>query len=221
MRLVLLQNLRLRALLSCGIALVVLAGQGCGAGEAPDREPAGPPTIFFAIDGLEWSVLQPLLADGRLPAIASLMARGSFGRLRSMTPTLSPVIWTSVATGKRRERHGIDHFIYTGRGPAGPETHYYTSGHRRTKAFWNVLSDHGRVVHCFGWWITFPAEPINGVMVSQTNTIAAPGESGQAIWKGTIRKGIDGQVHPPEMQDRIMDLLDEVCLLYTSDAADE
>jgi hypothetical protein len=87
----------------------------------------------------------------------------------------------------------------------------YTSGHRTTKAFWNILSDHGLRVGCVGWWITYPAETINGVMVSQTNTRDDPGDpGGRPLLKGAVLEGVEGQVHPPELQSRVMQLLDEV-----------
>ena len=194
----------------CGFLLAVTIGcAGCSPGRSVPKE-AREPLLMFAIGGLEWSVIQPLLADGRLPAIAGLMARGTFGYLDSMLPTFSPVIWTSIATGKRKEEHGINHFVYTERGAAAEITRYYTSGHREVKAFWNILSDYGLDVHCFGWWITYPAEPINGVMVAQTNTTAVLKNPNNALWKGSLLRGVEGQVHPRDRQNQVMSILEEV-----------
>src|SRR5436309_8615888 len=153
----------------------------------------------------------PLLVAGELPAMARLMEQGSFGYLRSMRPTLSPVIWTSLATAKTPAKHGITNFVYrTGNGD-DQELHVFTSGYRRTKAFWNIFSDYGLVVHCIGWWITYPAEPINGVMVSQTNTSPlAPARHGPQIWKGSLINGLEGQVYPRGRQEEIMAILQEV-----------
>jgi len=81
---------------------------------------------------------------------------------------------------------------------------------RKTKAFWNILSDRGRTVDCIGWWITYPAEPVRGVMVSQTNTTAAARDNARAIWKGTLLPGVAGQVSPPERQAAVMATLDAV-----------
>ncbi len=190
------------------LILVVLAGTTCSSEHSvPDgsREPL----LFFAVDGLEWRVMKPLLEQGRLPVMASLMNRGQFGYLDSMLPTLSPVIWTTIATGKEKEAHGILDFTYID--PARPGTpRYYTSGQRRTKAFWNILGDHGLTVHTLGWWMTYPAEAIRGVMVSQTNTAAVLHDPHRALWKGSLLKDVDRQVHPPERQAEVMDLLREV-----------
>jgi hypothetical protein len=65
-------------------------------------------------------------------------------------------------------------------------------------------------VHCLGWWITFPAEPVSGVMVSQTNTTGVLRNPQRALWKGTLLEGVEGQVHPAERQNAVMALLDEV-----------
>ena len=61
-----------------------------------------------------------------------------------------------------------------------------TNRDRRTKAFWNILSDCERSVAVVGWRMTFSVEPIRGITVAQTNTTAGDGvrERGM-IWKGT------------------------------------
>ena len=166
-----------------------------------------PPIILYACDGLEWSVLQPLIDAGRMPVMASLMQRGSYGYLETIEPTFSPVIWTTMATGKMPAEHGIEGFIYRV-GPGEDGQRFYTSGHRKTKAFWNILSDYNRTVDVLGWWMTYPAEHINGVMVAQTNTTAVLHDSENALLKGTVLRGVEDQVYPPEKQDEVMDILD-------------
>jgi hypothetical protein len=192
------------------VIVVLLLATGCTRqdGDRPGADETRSPLILFGIDGLEWSVMRPLLADGRLPHIAALMQRGTYGDLASMRPTYSPVIWTSIATGKVPKDHGIRGYVYKTKRQGKIEQRYYTSGHRETKAFWNILSDYGRVVHCIGWWITYPAEPVNGVMVAQTNTTAVLHQPSNALWKGTLLKGVQGQVHPPERQNQVMDILE-------------
>jgi hypothetical protein len=191
------------------LAAALLALLGCS--KQPSTDDASRyPMILFGVDGLEWDVMNPLLDDGKLPNIARLMERGTFGYLASMRPTYSPVIWTSIATGKVPQDHGIRGYVYKTKRQGRIESRYYTSGHRGTKAFWNILGDYGLRVHCIGWWITYPAEPINGVMISQTNTTAVLHKPQQALWKGTLLKGVEGQVHPVAYQNRVMDILDTV-----------
>ena len=163
--------------------------------------------MLIGVDGLEWRVVLELMEEGRLPVLARLMREGTFGYLGTLKPTLSPAIWTSVATGKRPRKHGIRGFTKPGPEPK----RLYTSRDRRTKAIWNILSDAGHLVHCVGWWMTFPAEPIRGVMVAQTNTRGQIGGDGaRRPWKGTIVRGLEGQVTPVQLQSRILDTAREV-----------
>lgn len=185
----------LLALVGAALAL------GCGEPSRP------PPVLLIGVDGLEWDVVLPLVRDGRMPALAALMERGRYGLLETIRPTLSPVIWTSMATGKPRERHGIRGFLRR----AGREPVLYTNRDRRTKAFWNVASEAGRRVAVVGWWMTWPVEKVNGVMVAQTNTVeAAEVAGGRTPWKGSLREGEGGQVYPPERTAEMLDVLADV-----------
>jgi predicted AlkP superfamily pyrophosphatase or phosphodiesterase len=172
--------------------------------------PSKSPVLLFAVDGLEWKVMLPLLERGELPFIESLMSSGVFGQLESMEPTLSPVIWTSVATGRLPAEHGIEGFVYREHGNGKAKQRYYTSVHRQTKAFWDILSDYGLRVHTIGWWMTYPAEPINGIMVSQANTRSPLEDRRRGLRKGGIERDVEGQVHPVELEGRVVETLNAV-----------
>ena len=182
------------------------SARAAGEKTAPEK---GAPMFVFALDGLEWSVMAPLVEKGKLPVIESLMKRGVYGYLWTLQPTYSPVIWTSIATGKTPSKHGIQHFVFDGpRG--GKDQQYYSSGHRKTKAFWNIFSDYDRTVHTVGWWVTYPAEPVTGIMVSQTNSTQFLKNPDLGMWKGTLVKGLPDQVYPAKRQERVMSILAEV-----------
>jgi hypothetical protein len=137
------------------------------------------------------------------------MEQGTCGSLVTLSPTSSPIIWTSVATGKTMDKHGITGFIY--RTPDRPdEVNLFTNSDRKTKAVWNILTDYGRTASVIGWWMTFPVEPVSGLMVAQTNTVdQAETAYGQNIWKGSLRKGVPGQVYPPERQAEMIGVLEQ------------
>ena len=63
--------------------------------------------LFIGIDGADWQILDPLIAKGRLPHLDALVRNGAAGELRSLEPMLSPLLWTTMATGKLPEEHGI------------------------------------------------------------------------------------------------------------------
>ncbi len=197
-----------RILCAAAVAAALLAASGCSR-KANDRNArTKAPIALFAVDGMEWSVLEPLIEAGKVPTLEKLVKSGSYGYLETQTPTYSPAIWTTIATGKSPEKHGIPHFVYRV-GPGESDYRFYTSGHRKTKAFWNILSDYGRTVGCVGWWMTYPAEKINGVMVAQTNTTGALENSEHVIWKGSLLPGVEDQVYPPELTPEVMKTLAE------------
>jgi len=112
-----------------------------------------------------------------------LDAAGVFGELETFIPTWSPAIWTSIVTGKVPSKHGITAFVHS------PDEkgvrRLYTNRDRRSKAIWNILTDSGRSVATVGWWMTFPVEEINGVMVAQVNTSTPDAQpAGEGVWKG-------------------------------------
>ncbi len=181
----------------------LLGGLAACAGERAPR----PPVLLIGVDGLEWTLVERFAAEGDLPCLAALMERGVAGRLETLTPTVSPAIWTTIATGKRPEEHGIRSFAYQD----GAGLRLYTSGHRRTKALWNIASERGLAVDCVGWWCTYPAEPIRGVMVAQTSTREqADVRWAQNVWKGTVREGVPAQVFPPAREDEVLDVAEDV-----------
>jgi predicted AlkP superfamily phosphohydrolase/phosphomutase len=119
---------------------------------------------IIGLDGATWNVMMPLINAGKLPNIAALMQNGTYGNLKSMQIPLSPIIWTSIATGKVQEKHGIEGFI--AKLPDEYDVIPVTSDLRRTKAIWNILSEYKKTVGVISWWVTRPPEDVTGFMVS-------------------------------------------------------
>jgi tetratricopeptide (TPR) repeat protein len=129
------------------------------------RRPAEPgPIVVLALDGLDPEVVSLLAGEGRLPHLARLRAEGAWGPLRSTPPLLSPVVWTTIATGREPSDHGIGHFV--ARDDASGEPLPVTADMRRVQALWQIFSGQGRKVGVVGWWATWPAEDVRGTVVS-------------------------------------------------------
>jgi predicted AlkP superfamily phosphohydrolase/phosphomutase len=125
--------------------------------------PTGERVLVIGIDAATWDVIRPLAAAGRLPTFARLVAEGWSGPLRSLEPTISPRIWTTIASGKLPEQHGIEGFL----APATDGSQVpVTSNVRRAETLWTIASRTGRTVDVVGWYVTWPVEPVNGVMVA-------------------------------------------------------
>ncbi len=122
-----------------------------------------PKILIIGLDGATWRIIDPLLKQGRLPNLKLLMEKGSFAELKTFSPCLSPVIWTSIATGKLPEKHGIWGFREA---PESTEPSFPTSDKRKVKAFWNILNEYGKSTGIINWWVTWPAEKVNGFIVS-------------------------------------------------------
>ena len=144
-------------ILSALLMALVLVG-GCSAPSSSER------VVVLGLDGVDPNTIDLLMSEGKLPNFARLREGGAYGRLQSSKPMLSPILWTTIATGKPPLEHGILHFVAVNEetGASLP----FTSQMRRVKALWNILSDAGREVAVVGWWATWPAESIRGAMVS-------------------------------------------------------
>lgn len=127
-------------------------------------EPTTRKLLLIGWDAADWELITPLLHTGRMPNLKRLIDAGVMGNLQSLQPMLSPILWTSIATGKRADQHGILGFVEPTPDSAGLRPTASTS--RTCKALWNILSQAGKRCHAIGWYVSHPAESINGVCVS-------------------------------------------------------
>lgn len=128
---------------------------------------AGPPKRWIVVgwDGADWKYALPLLDAGKLPHLAALMRNGAYGDMHSFKPTWSPVLWTTVATGVDPGRHGILAWGRVAKRGA-KERRLFTNADRRVHAIWNLLTERGRKSLIVGYHNTYPAERVEGLMVS-------------------------------------------------------
>jgi len=120
--------------------------------------------LLIGWDAADWRVIDPLLAQGKMPHLAAFLQQGVRGNISTLYPPLSPMLWTSIATGKRPYKHGIHGFSEPT--PDGRGVRPISNLARKTKAVWNILHQAGKTSNVIGWWPSHPAEPIRGVMVS-------------------------------------------------------
>src|SRR5439155_3387536 len=125
--------------------------------------------LVFGVDAATFEVIDPLVAAGKMPALAGLMARGVRAGLRSTWPPVSAPAWVTFLTGKQPGKHGVFNFQnldghrYSGFSETLVNSSYFRG---------DTLLDHlGRVsdVRSLAYRIpmTYPAWDVpNGVLVS-------------------------------------------------------
>jgi tetratricopeptide (TPR) repeat protein len=120
--------------------------------------------VLLGFDSCDPDLVDDMIRKGELPNFARLRGEGVSGKLRSIPPYLSPVVWTTVSTGMTPDRHGILDFTTNRDGNSVP----ISSRERQADNVWELLSRCGEKVGVVGWLVTHPAEPIpQGFIVTE------------------------------------------------------
>ncbi len=147
--------------------------------------------LLVGWDAADWQMIHPLMDAGRMPTLRRLVEGGVMGSLAALRPMLSPILWTSIATGRRAFAHGVSGFVEprpdrAGVRPVGTRA-------RRVKALWNILAQAGRRCVVGGWLASHPAEPLPGGAMFSDFFARAPAGSKPLDWPPA-----EGSVQPPE-----------------------
>ena len=183
-------------------------------------------TVYvIGVDSMTLDIVGPLAEQGRLPNLTRLAREGCCGRLATVSPNNSSLVWTSIATGRHHRDHGVDSDEYyrllgvrVRRGTTRKLNRYglkmflkalmasglmrrYPFNRRdvRAKAFWDIVSDSGGRVGVTNWPNTWPAYPVNGFVASdglQSWRLAALGTDTIKDHSLTFPPELAGQVAP-------------------------
>lgn len=119
--------------------------------------------IIIGIDGGTWRILRPLIEEGIMPNLGTIVKSGAAGILRSTIPPVTAPAWTSFMTGVSPARHGIFEFNnYNGK----YKTYFVNNTSIKYKLLWEILSDFGKRVISVNVPMTYPPFPLNGVLVT-------------------------------------------------------
>jgi predicted AlkP superfamily phosphohydrolase/phosphomutase len=184
--------------------------------------------VVLGLDGLEPTLVEQYMAAGKLPNFARLRDQGTYLRLGTTAPPLTPVAWSSFMTGCNPGKHRIFDFLTRDprtyrpvlssveirpprrqirlgryRLPLGPPQVRLL---RKGRPFWNLLGDHGIFSNIIRMPITFPPEKFRGVLLSAMCVPDLRGSQGTFSYytTGPAAEHIGGeQVHVQRDGDRI------------------
>lgn len=124
-----------------------------------------PPTLLLGVDGATFSLLDPMIDEGVMPFLGTMVEGGVRCDLASTVNPFTPEAWTSLATGCTPGQHGIFDFVRVVGAEQRPAYALATSRDVRRETIWSIASRHGRRAACLNFPVMFPPRPLNGVIV--------------------------------------------------------
>jgi predicted AlkP superfamily phosphohydrolase/phosphomutase/Tfp pilus assembly protein PilF len=152
------------------------------------RDARSAPTrvAIFALDGADWDLITELADDGRIPNIKALAQGGTSGSVQTIQPTVSPMVWTTVATGLPPDRHGVLDFVDAQKNPI-------ESTSRRTPALWDIADGFGREALVTGWWTAWPPTAKNSIYFDEPVQLQP-----SAVYPAELEERAQSLMVPPE-----------------------
>ncbi|MGJ8697526.1 MAG: alkaline phosphatase family protein [Verrucomicrobiaceae bacterium] len=120
--------------------------------------------LLIGWDSADWKIINALLEEGGMDGIRSLMEGGNHANLATLEPQLSPMLWTSIATGKMAYHHGVEGFTEVD--PVSGRIVPVSAATRKCKTIWEMLGEHGKRSHLVSWFATQGEQNLDGKMVS-------------------------------------------------------
>ncbi len=115
-------------------------------------------------DSADWKIIHPLIDSGGMPGIGRIVEEGASGNLTTLQPQLSPMLWTSIATGKMAYHHGVPGF--TELDPVTGRVVPVSAATRKCRTVWEILGERGLRSHVISWFATHGERDLDGCMVS-------------------------------------------------------
>ncbi|PCJ53276.1 MAG: hypothetical protein COA73_15485 [Candidatus Hydrogenedentota bacterium] len=149
-----------------------------------------PRVLLIGLDGLEPTLVDRWMTEGRLPNLKKIATSGAHLPCASTTPFATFPAWTTCVTGVNPGRHGI--FDFTRMVEGDYAIRFTNATARRAPALWEVLSDAGKRCCVLGIPATYPPDKINGIAVSGFDS--------------PVTQGVDASfVSPPEAYQDVKD----------------
>jgi predicted AlkP superfamily phosphohydrolase/phosphomutase len=182
--------------------------------------------VVVGLDGLDPEIVRRLMREGQLPNLERLAGSGTMSNLATTYPAMSPVAWSSFATGVDPGKHGIYDFLtrdpksyrpHLSSADIRPPDRHLSLGKfripigkprlallRRSKPFWKLLSRYRIPCSILRVPITFPPENFEGTMLSAMCVPDLQGSQGTfslfSSDPADVRAGIGGRFTSVEIE---------------------
>jgi predicted AlkP superfamily phosphohydrolase/phosphomutase len=123
-----------------------------------------PRVCVIGLDGVPYALLADLAGRGVMPAVGRLIESGHLHRLKASLPEISAVSWTDFMTGADSGTHGV--FGFTDLKPSSYSLRFPNFADVKAETFWDELGRRGRRSIIINQPSTYPARPLNGVLIS-------------------------------------------------------
>lgn len=120
--------------------------------------------LLIGWDSADWKIINKITDAGGLAGINHLLDQGSYGNLATLEPQLSPMLWTSVATGKMAYHHGVHGFTEVD--PLTGAVVPVSAASRKAQTVWEILERNEKKCHLVSWFASQGEQMKNGKMVS-------------------------------------------------------
>lgn len=118
--------------------------------------------LLIGLDGGTPTLFQHLIQSGALPFLSTQLSCAAVRGLASIPPYATPAAWPTIYTGMTPGHHGVLDFVDL----TDSSRRLVTSASIRAETLWRSLSRHHKRLAMIGFPLTYPPEPVNGVMVS-------------------------------------------------------
>jgi predicted AlkP superfamily phosphohydrolase/phosphomutase len=120
--------------------------------------------LIIGLDAATFDLIDPWVAEGKLPNLSRLMTSGTRGYLKSVPNLNSIPAWASFMTGVNPAKHGL--FWFYERRPDSYAYRYLNGSDLQVPAFWDILGAGDRRVGVVNVPMTYPAHRLNGIMIA-------------------------------------------------------
>jgi len=160
--------------------------------QTPGSTKPTPRVVVIGVNGMEMDVLRPLILQGKMPNLTSVIKRGAYGKLRTVSAPNCPRVYSTLFTSTTPEEHGVTGFVVGG---VTANTNML-----KEEPIWSILSKNHITVGMANVPATFPVMPVNGYMVSgmltrgkncEDGVLCAPKlsevEGGDAVYPASLK----------------------------------